>query len=276
VNLDPLECPETTVSQMLRTLRDKLAGISDKLKKSFVWGSWEYEKKFGDIQDEDVESIPSGKWEITKVRTKTTGFADLKVKTKKYDGVIRIDWELYRNGSYRIQAISDSRGFEMFNRTPNILPPDINIEPGTYVCRASALRKIVLTITDYALTLDYVDCNGFIVEEIKAGYQLRGRRLYLNKPFTRWWVKGCHQFPYGEWIKKHETAHSYPVKKNSEVELELLIFEGPKKFLKEIRPIVKGSKGYAYKGGERVKGFRVSRLNRQLNQDENGPLGQEK
>jgi len=60
----------------------------------------------------------------------------------------------------------------------------------------------------------------------------------------------------------------YRIKKNSETEFELIMGVKRKKFIREARPLINGSTGYAYKSGECIKGCRMTRQKQWIRRDQ--------
>ena len=245
--------PEMTTSGLLDDLQKKRDGLYASVKNSILYGGlgpW-----FGTISE--LEPLPSGEWEISKQKSKTTGVAWFTMDSEKYKGDIRVEWEQYRNGDYFIQVIDDADGFELFNRNPSIIPPDIEIEPGIYICRYGALRCQIMTFSANQWTQDYVNAKGFICWERKGRFQMVGKRLNIIAVEERSRVKVQHGYAVTDW--KEIPDGYFQIKKNSNFELEFKMGEKRKKFIRELQPRAKGSSGYAYEMGERIKGRRQVR-----------------
>ncbi len=250
MNLEPQQASQIMASEMLDDLQKKRDEIFASVKWSILYG--ELDRWFGKILE--LEPLPLAQWVISQEKSKPTGIAWFKIESEKHKGDIRVEWEQYRNGAYSIQVIDNADGFEIFNRSPSIIPPDIEIDPGTYVCRYGAFRCHVMTFNSNQWTLDYVDSKGFIHWEHRARFQMVGKRLNVIAAEERSRVKVLHGYAVTDWKKSRDTY--YRIKKVSETELEFMMGEMRKMFIRELRPRVKGTTGYAYESGERIKGCR--------------------
>jgi len=203
---------------------------------------------FGKIQD--MGGLFGRKWDISKERGKETGSAFFRIESEKYTGIARIVWERYPNGQRFAQVIEDADGFELYNRSPSIVPPEIEITPGAYAWHLGRHRGNVLTITERELSIACVDRGGFITWERTGRYQMVGRKLHMVDILERNREPGKRGYVFTEWQQAPDTVH--PVKKNSETEFELLLAGGRRPFTRA--RLVRSAKGYAYSNGQRMPG----------------------
>ncbi len=262
MNPVPKPVPDTSDTTVVGACREKQGGIFAAVKESVLYGG--FSPWFGKI--EDLQPLPDRPWNISKQRATVTGSFWFSLRSEKHKGDILVHWEQYRNGEYVPQVMDDGGGFEIVNRTPPILPPDIEIGPGTYAWRAGTFRGIILTIGEGTLTLDYVDRHGFIIWEQRSRFQMVGKRLHLIGLESRSRERVFHGYTFAPWKKMPEW--SMRIKKNSDTEFEIIRNSHRLRFVRETKGPLKGWRGYAYMDGERIKGFRVARLKARKNQDQ--------
>ena len=170
------------------------------------------------------EALPSGKiqdmggqfgrkWNISKERGKETGSAFFKIESEKYTGIARV-LERYPNGQRFAQVIEDADAFELYNCSPSIIPPDIEIAPGAYAWYLGSHRGNVPTFTERELSIACLDRGGFITWERTGHSQMVGRKLYMVDIMERDIESGKRGYVFTEWQQSPDTVH--PVKKNSE------------------------------------------------------------
>jgi len=241
-----LPAPDPEIGRMVSAFQEKRDGIYESVKKSIL--GFDFSPWFGAITK--LEPVPSDPWEITKVKAKITGMAFFSMQSEKYQGMVRISWERYPNGAYFAQVIDDADGFELFNRVPSIYPPEIEMEPGTYRWRTGTFRGMVLTLTETDMALDYVDSAGFILWEQQFRYQMVGKQIHAIKPLKRFREKTLCGYAFGAWRQLPDLG--YRLRKISESEFEIIVQGKRRRFIRE--SLVKGSRSYAYKTGERIKG----------------------
>ncbi len=245
MNPDTKSSPDLAVSQMVQAFREKLDRIYLSVRNHLLF---DLGADIGKI--EEVKPYPLGRWEITKERKKETGSAFFTLTAEKFQGVARVTWERYPNGEYIPQVIDDAEGFELWNPTPSIIPPDIEIAPGTYACLRGIYRGTIMTFTESDFTTYLVDKDGFINFERKARYQMVGKIMSLFDYSVRKRNRGTHSYDFTAW--KNQGEFIYRIKKHSETEFEIKTQSARRRFVRV--PLVLGMKGLAYKTREQVRG----------------------
>lgn len=224
--------PHLSCEDNFRLHLDGLFAAVQKTLHHEVWGWW------GSILE--LRPMPEREWEIVRQRNQQTGFCHFDIKAERLSCILRITWERYPNGQYMVQVIDNEAGFEVWNRSPTIIPPEIEIEPGTYVWRMGNLRGNVLTFTENQLTLACVCQDGLISWERRGRYQMVGRRLHLTSIEEREleWTPDGRVF--SAWRKVPDKV--CPIKKLSETEFELCLYNEYRHF--QCVPLLRGDKGY--------------------------------
>lgn len=245
VNPDTKPSPDPAISMMVHAFQEKLDGIYLSVRKNLLF---DLGADIGKIVE--VEPYPLGRWEITKERKKETGSAFFTLTAAKFQGVARVSWERYPNGQYVPQVIDDAEGFELWNPTPSIIPPDIEIVPGTYACLRGKYEGTIMTFTENEYMLHLVDEDGFIHFERKARYQLVGKILYIIDSMRRKRDRGTHSCGFTAWENRGEFI--YKIKQHSETEFEIKAPISHRRFVRT--PLVLGMKGLAYKTREQARG----------------------
>lgn len=184
--------------------------------------------------------LPAMGWEIARRRKEEKGFCHFELLAMRWKGILKVAWERYPNGQYVVQVVDDEDGFEIWNRCPSIIPPEIEIMPGTYVWCCDNTRGNVLAFTGNRLTIACVCQDGLITWERRCRYQMVGRRMHLTQIEERELEETPEGRAFSTWRKVPDKECA--IKKHSETEIELNLYAGYRRF--KLAPLVRGAKGY--------------------------------